>query len=79
MYFVSVIVIYFQIGVIAFDSAYPTNHASSNVTLSVNRNPNSPVFRPSSYSERIPESFSLGTSLLQVQATDDDAGVCIYN
>ncbi|XP_041364041.1 cadherin-23-like [Gigantopelta aegis] len=64
----------YVIGVIAYDSAYPTNHASSNVTISVNRNPNRPVFNPSSYAERIPESFPLGTSLLRVQATDDDAG-----
>ncbi|KAL5018741.1 hypothetical protein ScPMuIL_004463 [Solemya velum] len=56
----------------AYDTVYPDDRATATVTVSVNRNPGSPVFDPAFYAKIIPESFPLGNSVVDVNATDPD-------
>ena len=78
----------FQLGLIAFDDAYPLQTAITNITISVNRNPNAPVFNPQVYTRSISEDYTLGFSLVQVEVSDDDGvgviltfelGILIFN
>ncbi len=55
-----------------FDSAYPRNRLTEYVTLTVNRNPTSPTFDPSQYSQTVSDNFPLATEVLRVSAVDPD-------
>lgn len=57
--------------------------AAQQFTLNVNviRNANPPVFFATSYHQEIEETLAVGTSILQVQASDQDPEVniqCLY-
>lgn len=60
---------------VAYDTAYPSQVASTNITISVNRNPRAPEFVAQNYERTITEDYTLGLSLVQITATDAD-GVC---
>ena len=42
------------------------------MTFSVNRNPTSPTFDPSQYSETLSDNYPLATEVLKVNAVDPD-------
>ena len=65
----------FQLQVIGYDSAYPSNTAMETLTITVNRNPNPPKFPTSFYNVTIPDVFSLVTPIVQVYAADYLDGV----
>lgn len=68
-----------QLEVIAYDSAYPSNRATTDVTIFVLRNVNGPIFIPSAtYQQSVQEDIPIGTSILTVSAQDRDAGVRIF-
>ncbi|XP_055954929.1 protocadherin Fat 4 [Patella vulgata] len=56
----------------AYDTNNPNLRATETVTITVNRNPNGPVFQPTSYAKSIPETYAVTRSILQVIATDAD-------
>ena len=63
-----------QLRVIAYDTAYPTNRATSDVIISVARDEFGPVFTPSAtYEITIPETTSIGSQVITVLAVDQDA------
>lgn len=64
--------------VVAYDSVYPSNRDTADVTISVTRNERAPIFSLPSYSQTIPDTFSLGQSILDVRATDADGDVVKY-
>ena len=70
-------VVTFQLGLVAFDDAYPLQTAVTNITIGVNRNQNAPVFNPSTYVRTISEDYTLGLSLVQVEVSDND-GVSLF-
>ncbi|KAL5018733.1 hypothetical protein ScPMuIL_004455 [Solemya velum] len=67
------------LGVTAYDTGYPSQIARENVTITVNRNPSAPVFNPTVYSQNVLESEAIGTSLIQLLATDADGHDVRYN
>ena len=71
-------IFYFQLRVVAYDSVYPSNRDTADVTISVTRNERAPIFSLPSYSQTIPDTFSLGQSILDVRATDADGDVVKY-
>ncbi|WAQ96546.1 FAT4-like protein, partial [Mya arenaria] len=62
----------FQLGLLAYDTAYPGQVAYTNITILVNRNPNAPVFNPQTYQRSIMEDYTLGFSLVQIETNDAD-------
>ncbi|GFS23625.1 protocadherin Fat 4, partial [Elysia marginata] len=58
----------------AYDPAYPQDYAEEDVVISVARNEYSPSFLLPSYSVRINETEPVGTNILTIQATDQNAG-----
>lgn len=61
---------------VAFDTAYPTTRATSDVTIVVIRNENGPIFLPSAtYETQVSEDVVIGTNVIQITAVDQDAGV----
>ncbi|XP_046579035.1 protocadherin Fat 4-like [Haliotis rubra] len=65
----------YTLRVVAFDTAYPTARATSDVTIVVIRNENGPSFLPSAtYETQVSEDVVIGTSILQITAVDQDAG-----
>lgn len=64
--------IWFQLGVVVYDIAYPEDRDATNVTITVDRNPSPPVFIPPQYLRTINESYPIGLSLVQLTATDPD-------
>ncbi|XP_035826841.1 protocadherin Fat 4, partial [Aplysia californica] len=60
------------LSLIAFDSAYPSVQATATATISVNLNPNPPVFFPVSYERVVSEDLQIGSSIVDVNATDLD-------
>ncbi|XP_041363172.1 uncharacterized protein LOC121378881 isoform X2 [Gigantopelta aegis] len=62
----------FTLGLIAYDSARPMRSASTNITITINRNPSPPEFLTINYKEKIPETFSLGVTIVMLNATDAD-------
>ena len=78
-YFLSLIynlnaILYLQLRLIAYDSAYPTNRATADVFISVTRDEFGPVFQPSAtYQITIPESTAIGNNIITVLAVDQDA------
>ena len=61
-----------QLYVEAYDSAYPSARQLAEVTVTVLRNTNAPIFSPSSYDTSISERYPIGEQVLRVTATDDD-------
>ena len=61
-----------QLEVVAYDSVYPDNQATSTVVITVMRNPNAPKFTKDSYRKTVDEKVDLGDSVMRIQATDDD-------
>lgn len=62
---------FLQIFVEAYDSNVTTNRAEVEVIINVIRNPNGPVFSPTSfYTVDIDELHALAVSVLNVSATD---------
>ena len=57
---------------IGYDSLTPNQRATADVTITVLRNVNSPLFQPDNYQQTIPEDLTVGASILQVTATDAD-------
>ena len=57
---------------IVFDSVYPENRATSDVTINVIRNPSGPAFLLPQYVVVIPDSYQLGRNITQVAAIDSD-------
>ena len=60
----------------AYDSVIPDNQATTDVTITVIRNPAAPVFSPSAdYNRNVNENATIGSLMVDVNATDQD-GVC---
>lgn len=62
----------YVLSITAYDNGIPQLSSRVTVTVNVIRNRNGPVFSGNSYVTTIDESISVGTSILQVQATDAD-------
>jgi len=55
------------------DSAFPDLKDRAEVTITVTRNPNAPIFEPSaSYFEQIRENTTVGTEIVDINARDAD-------
>jgi hypothetical protein len=68
-----------QLQIECFDSAYPLNKDTSNVTITVRRNINPPIFQFPRYTQRIPETWGLGQEVVRVSATDADGDRITYS
>ena len=55
-----------------YDSGNPEEKAYTEMTIFVNRNENAPTFTRELYQRTVLENSGLGSSLLMVEATDDD-------
>ena len=64
--------VFLQLRLEAVDTFYPSNIGSSNVYITVIRNPSSPQYVRASYVQNVPEYQTPGTQLLVVSATDPD-------
>jgi hypothetical protein len=67
--------------IVAYDSFYMNDRATATVSVSVNRNPDSPAFRDNNgnnYFKSIDEMHEVGTVVLRLNATDTD-GVCFMD
>ena len=63
----------------AYDTSNPAQKARAEVTISVTRNENKPVFTKAVYEEEISENFPLGDVIVSVSASDVDADdVIVY-
>ncbi len=61
---------------VAYDSAYPSNQATSDVTIVVLRNINGPIFLPSAtYETSVSEDVDIGTTVITLTTQDRDEGV----
>lgn len=63
---------FFQITAYVFDDANPENQIFTNLTITVKRNENQPRFERSEYTTNALEITPIGTSLVQLTATDRD-------
>jgi len=61
---------------IPYDNASPDKIATSTVDISIVRNPSAPIFTLPSYEVTIPQTYSLGSPVVNVTAYDPD-GVSI--
>ena len=68
----------YTLRVLAFDNGVPTRSNSTTVSITVDRNQNSPFFQPTQYSATIPDNSPLGAEIVQVTALDSDT-VAPYN
>lgn len=57
---------------IAYDRAYPNQISNATVPITVIRNQNAPVLNQSQFRLTIPENTPLGSSVIQLTATDQD-------
>ena len=62
----------FQLRVQAYDSAFPTQVAETDVTIFVVRNDNPPIFQNEPYTAVLDEDFPIGQNMENVLATDAD-------
>nr|XP_034314272.1 protocadherin Fat 4 isoform X3 [Crassostrea gigas] len=62
----------------AFDSRDPSKNTLTDVTITVARNVNPPVFDRTTYSTRITELYSMGIPVLNITATDPDGTQISY-
>ncbi len=58
--------------VIAYDTSYPDQVSTVTVPIQVTRNERAPIFSQPEYRTSIAENHRLGSSVLQLIATDDD-------
>jgi hypothetical protein len=58
--------------VTAFDTGVPEISTSAIVTITINRNQNSPVFTASRYEDTVYDYIGVGSNVLQITATDAD-------
>lgn len=70
--------IYLQLRVVAYDSVYPDTRDQADVTISVTRNENSPIFSLPNYDRTITDTFALGRVLIDVNASDADGDILKY-
>ena len=56
----------------AFDSGNPQQTTDADVTITVRRNVNAPVFSQANYNARVSAREAIGTSIVTVNATDSD-------
>ncbi|WAQ95445.1 FAT4-like protein [Mya arenaria] len=69
----------FQFVVTAYDSLSPRLVATATVTITVSRNPSTPIFALPSYTESINEYYPIGNQLFNITATDPDGDVVRYS
>ncbi|KAL3878035.1 hypothetical protein ACJMK2_035671, partial [Sinanodonta woodiana] len=62
----------YQLFVEAYDNGIPSLTDMDVVTITVNRNLQSPAFNPTTYSQTIDETQVLGETIVRVNATDPD-------
>lgn len=62
----------FQLRISAYDSIDPSKNTLTDVTITVARNVNPPVFDRTTYSTRITELYSMGIPVLNITATDPE-------
>ena len=61
-----------QIRIIAYDSAYPDQVTTATIPIEVTRNQYAPIFSRAEYEKSITENHQLGSSVVQLTATDKD-------
>lgn len=61
-----------QVRVSAYDSAYPDQQSNATLPVTVLRSIHAPVFDTSQYQLTVAENTPLGTSIIQLTATDSD-------
>lgn len=66
-----------QVRIELYDTAWPDNRVHADLTINVNRNPNGPIFSPTTYNREIKANFELGGVVIQLTASDPD-GVINY-
>ena len=57
---------------LVYDTAYPDQTSTATVPVQVTRNDAAPIFSRSEYETELAENQRLGSSVLQLLATDDD-------
>ena len=71
----------FQISVSVRDRGLPSPRTASTnavVTVTVLRNENPPIFFSQSYEVSLSENVAIGTSVLEITASDADINVCTF-
>ena len=63
---------------ICYDSMYPEQVAVETIVVKVRRNENAPIFVESEYRIELTESQRLGSSIVQLEASDLDGDDLIY-
>ena len=71
--------LFFQLRVSAYDTAYPSAVTFIDIPVSVHRNPSAPQFSLPSYKEIISEDTPAGNVVVQIEATDADGVSTITN
>ena len=61
-----------QIRVVVYDSEYPDQTSTAVVPVIVTRNANAPIFERPEYRQALAENHQLGSSVLQLKASDQD-------
>lgn len=56
----------------AWDSANPDRRVSSELTITINRNPSGPVFKEQVYERTISQNYPVGDLVVDVEAVDND-------
>ena len=68
-------VIFYDVAVVASDQGFPSLTATARLMVYIEDiNDNAPLFDPEDYSTSFPEDFGIGTTILQVVASDLDSG-----
>ncbi|KAL8559117.1 hypothetical protein ACOMHN_046165 [Nucella lapillus] len=67
------------VAVTAYDTVYPNNVATATATIFVDRNPNGPIFNTAIYQRSVVETIPIGSSIVDVNATDLDGDVLRYS
>ncbi|XP_070182145.1 protocadherin Fat 1-like [Littorina saxatilis] len=67
----------YELRVIAYDSAFPDQRATSTVTIGVTHNPNAPRFSDT-YRRIIPETWAFNESIFNISANDGDGDTLAY-
>ena len=66
---------FYSLRIRVYDGGSPPNHGDIRVNITLlDANDNSPIFTHTKYSASIPEDIQIGTSIIQVNATDLDSG-----
>lgn len=71
-------IVFLQLTVEAYDTAFPSQRAREDVYIDVNRNPRAPVFQNNFLTRTIGENVALGTFIVCVTASDADNDVISY-